>query len=262
MMPRKHYARPCASCATTFVPSNSLNRFCSRACAAAGQVKKRPPCPVCHLRPVVAPNLTCGSSCGYRLRKLRTRSPRTCECGVEFMPYPSALNRGGGRFCSIACARRAAARRPAMIAVVCSECGTTFRRTQGAVGRVKRQFCSRECQQLGNQGEKSPVWRGGHDPNRGPAWRSLAETIRERDGFRCRRCGKTQEDAGQRLSVDHVLPWRSFEDKVAANDPRNLVSLCRSCHAKKARAERLWLQGDVLDMWRYQTAVAQPWTDS
>jgi len=63
------------------------------------------------------------------------------------------------------------------------------------------------------------------------------------------------------LSVDHVIPYRTFESPSEANQQDNLVALCSSCHSKKTRAERLWLKGDVLDMWRYQTSVAEPWRD-
>jgi predicted HNH restriction endonuclease len=70
------------------------------------------------------------------------------------------------------------------------------------------------------------------------------------------------EENGQRLSVDHVIPWRTFTDEAAANAGTNLVALCRSCHAKKQRAESLWLRGDVLDMQRYQAAVAEPWGET
>lgn len=64
------------------------------------------------------------------------------------------------------------------------------------------------------------------------------------------------------MSVDHIIPWRSFDSADEANQRSNLVALCRSCHGKKARAERLWLKGDVLDMWTYQIAVAEPWKAS
>jgi 5-methylcytosine-specific restriction endonuclease McrA len=102
------------------------------------------------------------------------------------------------------------------------------------------------------------MFRGGTDPKRGPNWRRLAAAIRQRDDYTCRRCGKSQAENGQRLAVDHIMPWRLFDDadKTAANDPNNLVSLCKSCHAwKTARAERKFLRGDVIDFREYEKAI-------
>lgn len=93
------------------------------------------------------------------------------------------------------------------------------------------------------------MFRGDKDPNRGANWNRLADAIRERDGYTCRRCGISECGTIRRekMSVDHVKPWRSFEDKALANHPDNLVSLCRKCHSRKTTVvERAWLRGDVL----------------
>jgi uncharacterized C2H2 Zn-finger protein len=197
----------------------------------------------------------------HRHAAKRNKRERPCAfCGTPFSPYPSATSRGSARFCSLACYRKVAALRPAMIEAKCPQCGASFRRTQAAMKRVNRSFCSLACATAFNSGPNNTSWRGGADPNRGQGWRKLAEEIRERDGHRCRRCGKPESLNKQKLSVDYVIPWRMFASEEEANQPSNLVSLCRPCHSRKGRAERLWLQGDVLDMWQYQIAVAQPWT--
>jgi len=59
----------------------------------------------------------------------------------------------------------------------------------------------------------------------GPGWNKLADSIRERDGHRCRNCGAAGE-----LDVHHIIPFRRFDDPDEANDPDNLVSLCVRCH--------------------------------
>ena len=88
------------------------------------------------------------------------------------------------------------------------------------------------------------------------AWNRIAARIRDRDNHCCRRCGKTEADNKQKLSVDHVIPWRSFTDKLEANAESNLVSLCRSCHQKKTiGAERRWLRGDALGIQDYRKHV-------
>lgn len=210
------------------------------------QPSRRPPCAVCG---AVIPThgmrtqRTCSRACGYRLRKERTRKQKPCEvCKTLFWPKPKLT-----RVCSRACYRALVGVRPAMVPATCANCGHAFKRTLGAVTRVTRTFCSRACSQAFHVGENSPMFRGDKDPNRGAAWNKLAEAIRRRDGFSCRRCGKCQGGELTKLSVDHVRPWRSFEDKDAANHPDNLVSLCRSCHAHKTSAvERAWLKGDVI----------------
>lgn len=57
-------------------------------------------------------------------------------------------------------------------------------------------------------------------PNR--IWEAFRRDIFERDGWRCRRCGK----AG-RLECHHIV---RLEDGGAPLDPENALALCRSCH--------------------------------
>ena len=52
----------------------------------------------------------------------------------------------------------------------------------------------------------------------------------ERDGWRCRSCGK----AG-RLELDHIEPLHSGGAEM---DESNLQALCRKCHFKKSVEER------------------------
>ena len=61
-------------------------------------------------------------------------------------------------------------------------------------------------------------------------WQLLRLRIFERDGWRCRACGK----AG-RLECDHVVPLHRGSDPY---DPANLQTLCVACHVAKSRAER------------------------
>ena len=66
------------------------------------------------------------------------------------------------------------------------------------------------------------------DPRR---WAALRLRIFERDGYRCRKCGR----AG-RLECDHVTP---LEAGGAEWDPANLQTLCRRCHLAKTDRERV-----------------------
>ena len=60
-------------------------------------------------------------------------------------------------------------------------------------------------------------------------WAVVRRSVFERDGFRCRRCGR----AG-RLECDHVTPVQFGGDWW---DASGLQALCRSCHFAKSRAE-------------------------
>lgn len=209
------------------------------------RVDRKIACPVCGLlAPKVWGRKTCSAKCGYVLRKSRHRKQRNCNhCGVLYWPGTQI----GMKFCSRKCYYAEVGKRPAMIAADCTNCGASFRRTRAAIKRHTNHFCSAGCQRKFMRGENSPSFRGPKDPNRGPEWRRLAEAIRVRDGYSCRRCGRCRGGQLDQLSVDHVRPWRSFEDKTKANHPDNLVTLCKSCHAFKTHSvERAWLKGDVL----------------
>jgi 5-methylcytosine-specific restriction enzyme A len=64
------------------------------------------------------------------------------------------------------------------------------------------------------------------------AWRKLRKRIIDRDGYRCRRCGKP--GAGKSgtlgLTVHHLRAVLDALDLVLDED--NLVTLCRCCHGR------------------------------
>jgi len=61
-------------------------------------------------------------------------------------------------------------------------------------------------------------------------WRELATTIRERDGNKCRSCGR----ADVKLYVHHVIPHVLTQD----DSPKNLITLCFRCHMREESKER------------------------
>ena len=73
-------------------------------------------------------------------------------------------------------------------------------------------------------------WHKGKPINRN-RWARLRRLVFDRDGYRCRTCGK----AG-RLECDHV---KRIEDGGAVYDMGNLQTLCVGCHILKSRAERM-----------------------
>ena len=76
-------------------------------------------------------------------------------------------------------------------------------------------------------GSNNPNWQGGISQIYGWDWtQTLRKAIRERDGFRCQVCGKEYHPNGRKLSVHHI-----DYDKMN-NNPKNLITLCTSCHVK------------------------------
>ena len=87
-------------------------------------------------------------------------------------------------------------------------------------------------------------WRS--DPNDyGPNWPQQRAAARARDGYRCIVCG-TPETAGRQHDVHHKRPFRAFgylpganEAYLEANQLDNLLTLCRACHQRVERGQRL-----------------------
>ncbi len=77
-------------------------------------------------------------------------------------------------------------------------------------------------------GDKHWNWQGGISREPYPiGWtRTLKRSIRERDDYKCQYCGCPQEECTQKLCIHHI-------DNDKSNlDPKNLISLCRSCHIR------------------------------
>ena len=62
-------------------------------------------------------------------------------------------------------------------------------------------------------------------------WKKVRRASIERDGYRCRACGK----AAGRFEVDHIIP---LSEGGAAYELDNLQSLCRPCHFDKTTLDR------------------------
>ena len=84
----------------------------------------------------------------------------------------------------------------------------------------------------------NPNWKGGIGKLPYPFNfnNKLKELIRERDGYICQLCSKTQEENNQRLSIHHI---DYDKDNL---DPKNLISLCRSCNCKVNYNREYWTE--------------------
>lgn len=85
----------------------------------------------------------------------------------------------------------------------------------------------------GMSGKDSPVWRGGISflPYPPEFNNKLKWQIRKRDGFKCQLCGLKQYKG---LSVHHI-----DYDKDNCS-PKNLITLCSSCHVKTNKDREHW----------------------
>lgn len=76
-----------------------------------------------------------------------------------------------------------------------------------------------------------PPSRGLKQPKTKANGRTITPSIRwrimKRDGFKCKKCGKSQEQ--EQLEIDHITP----RSKGGASDPENLLTLCFTCNRGK-----------------------------
>lgn len=84
-------------------------------------------------------------------------------------------------------------------------------------------------------GEDHVRWKGGYGHYYGPNWWSQRKKAWQRDDFKCRVCGITEEEMGRKPDVHHIKPKSEFnvyEEHEEMNDLSNLISLCRTHHNK------------------------------
>ena len=86
--------------------------------------------------------------------------------------------------------------------------------------------------------EKHPLWQGGisFEPYSLEFNEDLKEVIRNRDRRKCQICGKTELENNKKLSVHHI----DYNKKNS--DPKNLISLCKNCHAKTNIKRKYWIK--------------------
>lgn len=230
-------------------------RFCGRRCAAsyrADKTRKTHVVCICGKTAPTPGHRSCSKQCGYLSRKLRRMKPLTCRvCSRQYWPKGAVLL----KYCSKRCYDVKRAEGWVRVEIMCEGCNKPFTRPKAKIRHGKKSFCSHACFANWNIGSNNGGFRGSIGSARGPGWPRLAKTVRALDGYRCRRCGKTQHENKRGLEVDHIIPWRCFTDKVAANDIANLASLCARCHRQKTVIENKWFRGDCIDMDRYIAVV-------
>jgi hypothetical protein len=94
-------------------------------------------------------------------------------------------------------------------------------------------------------GEKSNFYKDGrctdYIDNYGPNWKSIRKYIYKRDEWTCQECGCKHK----KLLCHHIINYLDFplnergEEVGCANNERNLITLCFSCHSKLCNAKVL-----------------------
>lgn len=272
---RKGSCRQCGQPLT----SRDAKKYCSRRCSFARttelarkrQQERRRPCSVCgNLFAVkskgrVLAKTYCSPACQRNALKTRAsaraeRHPKSCPgCGVLFVPVQHS-GVAWSKFCTSKCYGQHK-RRNMFTDAPCTVCGKVCRRRVSQIRRSKRVVCSRQCQSVISRGAHHVMFRPESilDPKRRGAtgrWKRVSAQARERDGHSCRRCRRVRHADERQFPVDHVIPWRVFENKDEADDLSNLATLCPRCHSwKTSTIETKYLQGDVLGMQQYRAAI-------
>lgn len=174
----------------------------------------------------------CSYECLYESR--RNRVDLTCEnCGKVFSVKASTAIHNAGKYCSPECYN---ATRPS-IEKPCELCGQLFKAVPSQINIGHDKYCSHKCRSralgLNRTGDKHPLWLGGTVDYRGSNWNEQRRLVHKRDGDTCQICHRKRRKGERKFPIHHIRPYREFSgDYLAANDLRNLITLCHSCHPK------------------------------
>lgn len=161
----------------------------------------------------------------------------TCDhCGDVFSINQSKAEER--RYCSKECYHKDSDRDT----VSCEICGDDFQVYGQRVDDAR--FCGQECYgtylSRTTSGKNSPHWKGGKFEHKeyGPGWGERKRNIvRDRDNRMCTECGmeesKHLEKYNMKLHVHHKVVARNSSNPAVHNAPRNLTTLCISCHLSK-----------------------------
>jgi len=117
----------------------------------------------------------------------------------------------------------------------CEDCGKELKGVTAFL-RNKCFSCSRKYVGTLFKGENHWNWQGGKSFELYPlGWnKTFKEQIRYRDGYKCQICGVPEVECNKKLSIHHI-------DYNKENlKPKNLISLCQSCHVKTNFKRENW----------------------
>jgi 5-methylcytosine-specific restriction endonuclease McrA len=212
--------RPCKLCGVEFTPtSQASKKYCSTACGETQKGRRG------HL-PGKRSIFTC-KWCGKEFEAWTYRNPTMCsrQCTSEYGAQQLKLL---GR-----------PEKPHLrVTQNCIICGKEYKVLKSYLTKRVSKCCSRECGgKLISQTQIGPnhhAYIGGtRFPDRGTNWAAQRKRALERDGYKCRVCGKKIGKVKHDYGVHHITPYKAYAgDYQAANKLSNLITLCRVCHPK------------------------------
>ena len=142
-------------------------------------------------------------------------------CNEEFTVQPHRLKAGKGKYCSTKCAYLG---RRKIIKVICETCRKEFKRQSSRI--IGHVYCSHKYSEPAKTSVNHPNWKGGYSGYGTGFTKRLKEQIRKRDNYTCQECNYPEEELEEMLSIHHI------DYSKNNHNIDNLISLCRSCHAK------------------------------
>ena len=160
---------------------------------------------------------------------------RTYQCKVCGKPFHYTDHNASYSYCSDTCkAAWLAIHNPPSLNVAatkqCERCGKEFETEH----RGWKRFCSTVCQQKNTYEKTKGIIRTS-------PYYQRRFSILARDGFRCRYCGRSAQEDGVKLQVDHIMP----KEKGGADEPANLITACQECNTGKSNLLLLAKAGQI-----------------
>lgn len=188
---------------------------------------------------------TCGKTCGIILGAQRRRRLSTRPCGHCQTPFTP--RNWKEKSCSRPCYFANKKGRPATyippsvqrVLVACPWCLIMHpKRPKEIQGR--NVFCSRPCYRKFQAQQHLGTHFPSEDANAfylSAAWGRLKRAAKKRDAYTCQACLHIFDMHSPGMIVHHIRPRELFDTQgkdvhPVADDPQNLVTLCRGCHQK------------------------------
>jgi hypothetical protein len=194
---------------------NKVCKYCGKNFEVIGSGKKK--------------NMYCSKEClSNSKKKFEIQLCKSCKKPIEILNLRT-YRRTYCKQCNIE--RRKIKTR---IKTNCANCNSEINAINSRYVSEKHLYCNTKCMALHYSqiytGKNSPSWKGGKRKYQGN-WIKAREKVMERDNFQCQICGKTELEIGKSVDVHHIKNYRLYKNKICANKPQNLISLCYKCHS-------------------------------